>query len=370
MHTTKQEFGISAIGMAIPQYALPLTELAKIRGVDPTQYTHNLGCEMMALCGPKENVITLAVEAAKRAFNNWDGLPEQIGLVVVASETTVDMSRPLSSWVMSALHLKGQIRAYEVKHACYGGTVALRQAIEWHLAGNAKGKAALVIAADVAMYAPEHSGEPTQGAGAVAMIIEAPTIAAINPQSYYWSEPQFDFWRPIGQPYPEVNGRLSLICYINALVQCFAQLAPKQDLSNFLDEFNYICCHTPFPKMVFSAVKRLGDYCGWDSTAIANNYAQKILPTMAWNQQIGNSYTASLWFAVTNALTRMQPKQQLLAFSYGSGCGAEVLSLQCMTAQHNSVWQQELEHDLKNRTIIDASYYLKFREQIQHDLTV
>lgn len=366
MNLTKQnsnvDFGIAALGLAIPQYALPLHELAKLRNVAATQYTDSLGCEMMGLCAENENVATLATKAARRALNNWSGSLDQIGLVVVATETGFDMSRPLSSWVMSELALKGNIRAYEVKHACYAGTVAVRQALEWKMSGNSRNKAALVIAADVALYAPEHSGEPSQGAGAMAMILDEPTIAAISPTSYYWSEPQFDFWRPIGAAYPEVNGRLSLTSYINAVMQCFGQLAPQDSLANYLHEFTYICMHVPFPKMVFKAFKRLGDYCGWNAQQIIEEYQNKIFPTMRWNQQIGNAYTASLWFAVANALTRMQAKQQFLAFSYGSGCGAELLTLQCNAPQQASPWQQELEHDLATRTIIDANFYQKLRD--------
>ena len=358
-----QKFGISAIGLAIPQYGLPLTEFAKIYGVNPQQYTDNLGCKVMSLCGPNENSMTLASQAAQRALNNWDGNKEDIGLVVVATETGLDMSRPLSSWVMSDLGLCGNIRSYEVKHACYGGTAAVRQALEWKIAGNSKNKAALVIAADVSMYAPGHSGEPTQGAGAVAMIIDNATIAAIDPISYYWSDPQFDFWRPIGQAYPEVNGRLSLTCYINAVMSCFKQLAPTKELGEHLNAYQFVCMHVPFPKMVQKAFKHLGDFCGWDANTIQAQYQNKVLPTMQWNQQIGNSYTASLWFAVANALTKLQAKQQFLAFSYGSGCGAELLTLQALQTNSSYPWQQELEQDLAARTIVDAAFYLKIRDK-------
>ncbi len=358
-----KEFGISALGMAIPQYALPLTEFAKIRAVNPTQYTESLGCQVMSLCASDEDVTTLAIKAAQRALENWHGSIEDIGLLIVATETAPDMSRPLSSWVMSALELKGNIRSYEIKHACYAGTAAVRQALEWQLSGNAKGKAALVIAADVALYAPGHSGEPTQGAGAVAMVIATPDIAAIHPTSYYWSEPQFDFWRPVGQPYPEVNGRLSLTSYTNAALQCFKQLAPKEVLSNYLDEYQYICLHVPFPKMVYKALKQIGEYCGWDAEEISRQYQNKVYDTMHWNQQIGNSYTASLWFSVANALTKLEAKQQLLAFSYGSGCGAELLSLQCTNNQTNSAWQQQLCADLDQREFIDHKFYQAIRDK-------
>jgi hydroxymethylglutaryl-CoA synthase len=358
------EVGISAIGLTIPTLALPLEELARIHNIDPTRYLDGLGCRIMSLCGPDENVITLAVTAAKRALANWHGNLEQIGLIVVATETAMDMSRPLSSWVMEALGLKSQVRSYEVKHACYGGTVALRQAVEWKLSGNCKGKAALVIAADVAMYASNHSGEPTQGAGAIALIIDEPLIASINPISYYWSDPQFDFWRPVGNKYPEVNGRLSLTCYINAAMQCFMQLAPQEQLAAYLNEFKFINFHVPFPKMVFSAAKRIGDYCGWDATNTLAWYESKILSTMQWNQKIGNSYTASLWFSVAYALTQTQAKEQLAAFSYGSGCGSELLTLQCTNNQATASWVEDLNKDFAQREIIDATMYQKLRNEL------
>lgn len=374
MQVTQQDFGISAIGLAIPQLALSLPEFAKTRSItngiahdiekSTTQFTESLGCQTMALCAPGEDVVSLAIKAAQRALHNWSGTLEQIGLVIVATETAVDMSRPLSSWVLASLGLKGNIRSYEVKHACYAGTAAVRQALEWKLSGNSKGKAALVIAADVAMYALGHSGEPTQGAGAVALIIDQPTIAAINPRSYYWSDPQFDFWRPVGNAYPEVNGRLSLVCYVNAALQCFSQLAPQQQLADYLQEYSLYCLHVPFPKMVFKGLKRIGEYCGWDNAEIQNQYQTKVAPTMQWNQQIGNSYTASLWFAVAQALTQLNAKQQFLAFSYGSGCGAELLTLQCSSNQANAKWVQDLNQDFAARTFINSHDYLKIREQL------
>lgn len=355
------EFGISAIGTAIPKYSLPLGELAKLRNVEPSQYIESLGCQMMSLCAAEENVISLAVTAAKRALQNWSGSIEDLGLIVVATETAPDMSRPLSSWVMSELGIQGAIRSYEVKHACYGATAAVRQALEWLLSGNAKGKSALVVAADVALYAPEHSGEPTQGAGAIAMVIGQPVIASIEAQSFYWSDPQFDFWRPVHENYPRVNGKLSLSCYINATMQCFKQFAPQAELSGALHEMDLLCFHVPFPKMVFKAIKRLGDYCGWDAAKTLEFYQQRIFPTMEWNQQIGNSYTASLWFAVANALCNLQAKQQFTAFSYGSGSGAELLTLRCMQNQANAHWVKDLQADFSARTIINAQQYQDLR---------
>src|SRR5262249_40042134 len=162
-----------------------------LRSVDPNKYTSGLGCQQMALCSDAESVVSLAVGAARRALNRWDGSINDIGLLAVGTETAKDMSRPLSAWVAGELGPSRNIRSYEVKHACYGGTLALRQAFEWRESGAARSKAALVIASDVALYAVGDPGEPTQGAGAVAMIVERPNIATLSTESFPFSKPAF-----------------------------------------------------------------------------------------------------------------------------------------------------------------------------------
>ena len=125
--------------------------------------------------------------------------------------------------------------------------------MEWKLAGAGEGRAALAIAADVAMYAEQDPGEPTQGAGAVAMIIDEPLVAEVERLSYPWSRPAFDFWRPVGCEYPKVDSKYSLDCYISAAQACLEALVSKQDPSNpseVLQSFKALCFHVPFPKMV------------------------------------------------------------------------------------------------------------------------
>ena len=226
---TVPETGIASLGLHLPPLAMRVEDLATLRGVDPQKYLVGLECEEFGVCPPDYNVVDLASEAARRAISRWDGDPADIGMVAIGTETAVDMSRPLSAFVAERLNLRGNIRSYEVKHACYGGTVALRQALEWRLSGAAQGKAALVVAADVATYAQEDPGEPTQGAGAVAFIIDKPDIARIETVSYPYSSPAFDFYRPVGDDYPIVDGKLSLDCYKQAAESCFKALIGKED---------------------------------------------------------------------------------------------------------------------------------------------
>lgn len=360
--STEERTGISSIGLHMPPAGMRVTELAELRGVDPNKYTLGLGCQEMALCPEGYDVVRLATEAARRALARWDGDLSDIGLIAVGTETAVDMSRPLSAFVASELGLSGAVRSYEVKHACYGGTLALRQALEWRMSGAARGKAALVIAADVALYAPKDPGEPTQGAGAVAMIVGEPTLAAVDPHSFAFSEPAFDFWRPVGNAYPLVEGPLSLDCYMKATEHCFKQLIGDRDPQSALDDFAALCFHVPFPKMVKKAFRHLGESLGWDEAKTASVFERKVDPTMQWNRLSGNAYTASLWFSVAQALSGLREGDKLSAFSYGSGFGAELLVLEAGPGAAAGAWTTDVDQDMAARVLLDGASYDQFRQ--------
>ena len=353
--------GIASIGVQLPPLAMDVRELAALRGADPDKYTLGLGCDQMALCPEGYGVVDLAVGAARRALSRWDGSIEDIGLLVVGSESAVDMSRPLSAFVAEELGLRGRVRSYETKHACYGGTVALRQALEWRLSGAARGKAALVIAADVALYAPADPGEPTQGAGAVAMIVAEPKVARIATESFAYAEPAFDFWRPVGDAFPSVEGKLSLDCYRKGTEECFAQLVGDRQPAEALAELASVCFHVPFPKMVKKAVRQLGESFEWSEEATAAFYENLVDPTMGWNRQSGNAYTASLWISVAQALIGLEPGKRVGAFSYGSGFGSELLVLEAAEGAASAPWATDVESDLKSRRLVNRDEYAALR---------
>ena len=354
--------GIASIGLHFPALSLLVEELAELRGQDPDKYTVGLGCEEMSICPPDVSVVELATEAARRALSRWGESKDRIGMIAVGTETAVDMSRPLSAWIADRLGLSGAIRSYEVKHACYGGTLAVRQAAEWRMSGAAQDQAALVVAADVAMYEQGDPGEPTQGAGSVAMVIDEPRIAKIDPVSYPWSEPQFDFWRPVGESYPRVDGALSLDCYKRAAENCFKAMIGKRDPEVVLRELAAICFHVPFPKMVRKAFYRVGEFFDLNADRIDAFFQDKIYPTMMWNRLCGNAYTASLWISVAQALKGLAAGERVAAFSYGSGFGAELMMLEAGPEAAAGAWGQDVETDFEGRERIDAQGYSDLRE--------
>ena len=353
--------GIASIGVQLPPLYMPVTQLAELRSVDPNKFTKGLGCMDIALCPAGYDAVTLAVGAAKRALSRWNGTVEDIGLIALGTESAKDMSRPLSAWVAEELGLSGTVRSYEVKHACYGGTLALRQALEWKWSGAGNGKAALVIASDVALYSLGDPGEPTQGAGAVAMIIDEPSVAAVSATSYPFSSPAFDFWRPVGDSFPSVDGQLSLDCYKQAVIECFSGLIGGRDSREVLAKYRALCFHVPFPKMVKKAVLHLGEELGWTPQEAEQLYLSKVEDSLEWNQLTGNAYTASLWISVARALVGLSEGTPIVAFSYGSGYGAELLELTAGPTASSAPWVADVEEDLRMRKPVDMWGYETLR---------
>lgn len=351
--------GIESIGIKLPSYVIEASEIAKLRGVPEEKATIGLGCKMVGLCFGQETVIDLAVSAAKRAINSWNGDPKDIGLLVVGTESSLDEARPLSAWIAENLNLSGNIRSYEVKHACYAGTLALRQAIEWKVATNSP-KYALVIAVDECLYTPGHPAEVTQGAGAIAMIVGENKICAIDLKTYAYSEPCFDFWRPTGELFPNINSQVSLNAYLKATEKCFQALfADQNDLS--FESFQALCFHVPFPKMVIKAFKHISSIFNINEFDQHKLLQNKITPFITWNNEIGNAYSASLLLSVAQALDKTDNGDKIACFSYGSGFGSELFVIE--RSNEVGVWSEDVKTDITKRKKISIEEYANWRTQ-------
>lgn len=352
---------IAALGVAVPSLRLPIEVLADELDVDPNKYTIGLGCIAQSLCNPDETHVDLGVRAAQNALKQWGGDVSQIGMLAVGTECALDMARPLGAWMADRLDLPEHARSYEVKHACYAGTLALRQAVEWQRSGAARGKAALVICTDEALYAPGHPGEPTQGAAAVAMVLDSEGFADIGLYSYPFQRPAFDFWRPIGDPYPTVDGPLSVQCYKDAFTSCLTQWNEDEDALFPLQDVDAWTMHAPFPKMVQKGFIAGKEALGMSHDDAKSQFEAQVLPSLSWNRQIGNCYTASTWVAFAHAVAHGHTGQNIGVFSYGSGCGAEIL-LAKQTRALPKDFAESVDAQFRAQRVLDGVAYTALRK--------
>ena len=88
-------------------------------------------------------------------------------------------------------------------------------------------------------------GEPTQGAGACAILIKSnPKILAINPKSGVYAEDAMDFWRPNYKDEAFVDGQYSVRLYMKALQAAWENYQSKTNAQ--LAQFERFCFHLPF----------------------------------------------------------------------------------------------------------------------------
>src|SRR5512143_1605945 len=97
--------GLESLGVAVPPTYVELAELAKARGVAPGKYVEGLGVSRMAVPPVDEDTVTLAARAARMALESAGCSPEEVGMLVVGTETAVDHSKPASSFVQGLLGL-------------------------------------------------------------------------------------------------------------------------------------------------------------------------------------------------------------------------------------------------------------------------
>ncbi len=127
----KQPVGIEAIAVAVPRRYIDLGDLARARGVDPAKYTQGLGGLEMSVAEPGEDTAALAASAVAKLLATRGLDPSLIGMLVVGTETGIDHSKAVASYVQGMLRLPTTMRTFDCQHACYGGTAALNAVSEW-----------------------------------------------------------------------------------------------------------------------------------------------------------------------------------------------------------------------------------------------
>jgi hydroxymethylglutaryl-CoA synthase len=349
----KTRVGIDAMAVAVPRRFVDIEDLARARGIDPAKFTVGLGAREMAVAEPGEDTVALAAQAAERVLAHADR--DNLGMLVVGSETGVDHSKAVASFVHGLLELPRSMRVFDTQHACYGGTAGLMAAAEWIASGAAAGRSALVICSDIARYGVNTAGEPTQGAGAIAMIVrENPALLELDVgASGTASSHVHDFWRPLGHREAQVDGHYSVQCYLEALSTAYTGWKHHD-----LQPLARICYHVPFCKMARKAHAALRAVDGLPDDD--RSFAEQVAPSLVACSRVGNIYTGSLYLALAGLLDAQATElasRRIGMFSYGSGCTSEFYSGTVSPRAAERIAQTNLAGVLAERERIDVAEY-------------
>jgi len=345
------KIGIDALAIAVPEGYLELEDLAEARGAPPGKYVDGLGVRQMAVARSHEDPVALAANAARRALKQGKVDPGSIGMCIVGTETAVDHSKAIAAWVHSLCGLPQNCRSFETKHACYGGTAGLLNALDWIASGSARGRKALVICTDVARYRLSSPGEPTQGAGAIAMIISAnPRLVELEVSvSGSYTKEVNDFWRPLHSREAYVDGRLSVQFYLDAISGAYAAWKKLNENDQPIARRLY---HVPYGKMARKAHRQVMSLEGKSEAEADRTYEVEVARSLDLPGQIGNVYTGSLYLAfasLMNAEASQLEGQRVAFFSYGSGCTAEFFAGTIAKGAGAFVEELAIDAPLRNR---------------------
>ena len=140
--------------------------------------------------------------------------------------------------------------------------------------------------ADVARYALGSTGEPTQGAGSVAMIVsEWPRLLELDVgRSGVYARDVHDFWRPLHSKDAAVDGRLSVQCYLDALAGAYGEWRRSGSSASAEEPLARTCYHVPYGKMARKAHRHRRMLDGLDERLLPCISArlQAPWPSSAW----------------------------------------------------------------------------------------
>jgi hydroxymethylglutaryl-CoA synthase len=346
--------GIDRISFYTSRYCLDLKDLAEARGVDWNKYSVGIGQETMGIPPPDEDIVTMAASAAKPIIDEVgvDG----IDLVLFATESSIDQSKSAGLFVHGLLNLPSRCRVVELKQACYSGTIALRMAAMM-VAASPTSKA-LVLCSDIARYDLGSPGEPTQGCGAVAMLVTAnPSLLELDPEYGVHTEDVMDFWRPNYREEAFVDGKYSTRIYLNSAAESWRQYAELTGRS--LSDFARCCYHIPFTNMASKAHDRLLKESGLREGR-KEIIAQQVGESLGYNRSTGNTYSASLYEGLTCLLDSAEEdlgSKRIGFFSYGSGSVGEFFSGVVTPGYRDALYTDRHRQLLESRTAVTVQQY-------------
>jgi len=424
--------GIDDIAIYIPRLYLDAGDFAKARGLDPEKLERGLGIGQMAIVDTNQDPACLAANACLRVMQKNKLTPDKIGRLYVATESAFDESKAMNSYVIGMLEQVygqdtfGHCGGIECKFACVSGSYALYDNTNWIRAGESEDKYALVVVSDIAKYDLGSSGEVTQGAGAIAMLLnDKPRLLSFDPKVTSTSiKNEYDFYRPFGKETPIVHGQYSNLLYLiqvkNALIDYKRKvkktgLIKLKDGETILDHVDYLNMHLPYSNMGKKALAYLvrhewRDLPRWkkiieeigmeepipkdprgtiesvleDSEFMANDhqftklftsteiyaelYESKLASSLIASKMIGNLYTASLYLGFRSSLEFEYQKgvdlngKRVGFCSYGSGASAMIFSGVIQPEYEQVVKDMNLEAELGPRTKLSLDEYEELHE--------
>ncbi|MER5558835.1 3-hydroxy-3-methylglutaryl-ACP synthase [Streptomyces sp. CB01201] len=363
-------FGIEAMDVYGGSASISAQALFAGRGLDPQRFD-NVVLNRRAVALPFEDPVTHAVNAARPLL---DRIPQRdrnrIELLVTTTESGIDYSKSVSTYVHEHLGLGRNCRLLEMKQACYSATGALQLAVGHLAAGISPGAKALIISTDISL-ADERAqyAEPATGTGAVALLVgDRPRVLAVDLGAFgLYSFETLDSARPL----PDLDiadADRSLLAYLECLSHSFADYRTRVEGADFATTFDQLALHTPFSGMVRAGHRRLmRELYATSPKDIQNDYERRVEPSLTYPGEVGNLFSGSLYLALASLIDHapLEGPARVGLFSYGSGCSSEFFSGVVGPDSAAEVGRAGIKERLANRAELT---FAEYTELLSHTL--
>ena len=128
-----QDVGIIALELYFPSQYVDQSELEIFDAVSSGKYTIGLGQSRMGFCSDREDINSLCLTVVQRLMEKQGLQYNEIGRLEVGTETIIDKSESTKTVLMQLFEDSGNtdIEGIDTTNACYGGTAALFNAVNW-----------------------------------------------------------------------------------------------------------------------------------------------------------------------------------------------------------------------------------------------
>jgi hydroxymethylglutaryl-CoA synthase len=413
--------GISHLAYDIPKIYLDIEEFSKKRGVDAEKLKKGLGIYKMSICDVHEDTATMAGNALYKLITQNKIDPKSINRIYLGTESALDSSKPTATYAVDMVEQQIGERVFthtdvvDMTFACIGAVDVFQNALDY-VRVNPEHKA-VVIASDFAKYDLESPGEYTQGAGAVAMLVEAnPKLMSFDAVFGVGYKSEHDFFKPrrqykvnaqtkayttddtlqVYREEPVFDGQFSNKCYQDRIREAYFHFKELKGENGTLHEsWSGLIFHLPYAfhgKRIFSEIYQIEkdgvknenvkpEMYGLEelkSLSKSDEYrsfvSAKVLDAQRASSQIGNMYAASIFMSLISEL--FYKKDQLKAgdtfgfIAYGSGSKAKVFEGELVEGYDEVISKIELNEVFDNRTAVDFETYEKLHNKVLKESVV
>ena len=213
--------GIHAIEAYVPRNAVKAATLEKAHGVDG-KYTQGLMMNEFCGTGEDEDPVSIGLTCLSRLMYRYNIKFEEVGMMYVGSESLLDRAKSIKSNLMMLFneHNCFDVEGCDTYNACYGGTAALLNCMNWISSTSWDGRFAITVATDIA-DSPAGYRFMT-GCACVSMLVGVDAALVFERERCTHIINRWDFYKPWGWHVmaPIVDGPGSIDVYYECLDGC------------------------------------------------------------------------------------------------------------------------------------------------------